>query len=540
MSSFLALLKVELKNYLAQTNANLGVGNKKKLLYLALGFLAISFMSMSYQLSISMYQGFSEIGQAELTFTTVFFISSMAVLFLSFSALIHLFYYSKNTGFLITLPIKENIIIFVRLAVQYIYSLLISTVFLLPCLFVMFTKGPITPVGIFGSILVLLLTPLIPLLVTTLLIVLIMNKASKFISKRAMTIITNVVLIVFIIGIQMIIVRQTETSDYILELLLSDSGLLYYFGLRFPPSVWATKMITGSFVHTILYTLMNLVILFIASITIAPLVRSSLQDFQQGESKVKSKKGKLIQRSQLKALINRNIAIVVKTPAFLMNVGVLILLPFIIVGINMLTGQFSLAQMQQALNQFANSDYSYLIPLILAGIYIAPAFMGSFAATAITREGRYLWQIKTLPISAELDIKARLISSFIFSSFGILILLPISIFLLPISIFEVAYALLIAVIAIIVMLQVDILIDINRPILNWTSPTQAVKNNMNVLLALAWRVGVIVGMSISIGVLSSLGISSINLFIGGALLIMLGISNVLYKRGISKYKELEI
>jgi len=338
----------------------------------------------------------------------------------------------------------------------------------------------------------------------------------------------------------MIIVRQTETSDYILDLLLSDSGLLYYFGLRFPPSVWATKMISGSFTHTLLYVLINIAILFVASIVIAPLVRSSLQDFQHGESKVKSKSGKLVQKSQLKALIIRNIKIVVKTPAFLMNVSILVLLPFIIVGINMLSGQFSLAQMQQQLNQFASSNYSYLIPLILAGVYIAPAFMGSFAATAITREGKYLWQIRTLPISAELDIKARIISSFIFSTFGIIILLPVSIIFLPVSIFEVLYALALSIISIIVMLQVDILIDINRPILNWTSPTQAVKNNMNVLLALAWRVGVIIVMSISIGALNSLGINSLNLFIAGVLLILLVISNVLYKRGIEKYKQLEI
>jgi len=485
MNSFISLLKVELKNYFAQSNANLGVGNKKKLLYLALGFLGLTFMSMSYQLSVSLYNSFSQIGQAELTFTTMFFITSMAILFLSFSALIHLFYYSKNTGFLLTLPIKENIIIFSRLAVQYIYSLVISAVFLIPCLAVIYMNQGIGIISILGGLIVLALTPLIPLLISTLLIVLIMNKASKFVSKRAITIITNVILIAFILGIQMIIIRQTESSDFILDLLLKDSGLLYYFGLRFPPSVWATRMIDGSILNAVFYLGLNGILLALSSVLIAPLVRSSLQDFQQGESKVKSKKGKMVQSSQLKALVNRNIAIVMKTPAFLMNVAILVILPFIIVGINMISGQFSIAQMQQLLVDFANSNYAVYIPLILAGIYIAPAFMGSFAATAITREGKFLWQVRVVPVSAELDIKARIISCFIFSIIGVIILIPITFMVLPVSIFQIVFALVLTLIAIIIMLQIDILIDINRPILDWNSPTQAIKNNMNVMVALA-------------------------------------------------------
>jgi ABC-2 type transport system permease protein len=540
MSSFLALLKVELKNYFAQSNANLGVGNKKTLLYIALGFLGITFMSMSYQLTVSLYSAFNQIGQPELTFTTMFFITSMAILFLSFSALIHLFYYSKNTGFLLTLPIKENIIIFARLAVQYIYSLMITAVFLIPCLVVIYTKQGLGLISILGGFIVLVLTPLVPLLITTLLIVLIMNKASKFVSKRAITIITNVILIAFILGIQMLIIRQTESSDFVLDLLLSDSGLLYYFGLRFPPSVWATRMVNGSLLNTIFYLGLNGALFALASVIIAPLVRSSLQDFQQGESKVKSKKGKLVQSSQLKTLVNRNVAIVMKTPAFLMNVAILVLLPFIIVGINMMSGQFSLSQMQQLLGEFANSEFAVYIPLILAAIYILPAFMGSFAATAITREGKFLWQVRVVPVSAELDIKARIVSCFIFSIVGVLILIPITFILLPISIFQIIFALVLAVIAIMIMLQIDILIDINRPILDWNSPTQAVKNNMNVLLALAWRVGVIIVGYITISALRSFGFLSINILISAVLLIMLLVSNILFKKGIEKYRKLEV
>lgn len=540
MSSFLALLKVEFKNYMAQTNLNMGVKNKSGLIYVALGVLGFTFISMSFQLSNSLYGGLKQLGQPELTFTIIFSISSLAVLFLSFSALIHLFYYSKNTGFLLTLPIKENVIIFSRLAVQYVYSLVMTSLFLIPCLFVIYINGGFTIVGAIGGVFALFLTPLIPLLTATLLIVLIMGKAVKFISKRAMTVITNVILIGFILGMQTVVIRQTGTSDFILDLLLSESGLLYYFSLRFPPAIWATRMITGSLINMILYLILNVFLIAGASVIITPLTRKSLQDYQQGDVKVKSKTGKMSQNSQLVSLVKRNISIVFKTPAFLMNVISIVILPFILLGINAISGQMSLSQAQQLLEDFTKSNYASFAPLILAVIYILPAFMGSFAATAITREGRFLWQVKTAPISASLDLKARLISCFIMSSFGIVIFFPLTMIFLPVTIMQGAFALVLSLIAILAMLMIDIYIDINRPILSWTSPTHAIKNNRNVFIALAWRVVVVfIGYGL-INAFKGFGVNAISYLVGVYLLILLVFSTVLYKQGVEIYKRLDV
>jgi ABC-2 type transport system permease protein len=540
MSNLIALVKVELKNYMANTNANLGVGNKKILVFLLLGLLAFSFFVMGYQLSVSLFTGFEQINQSELTFTVIYLLANMLILFLSLTALINLFYYSKNTGFLLTLPIKENTIIFSRLAVQYVYSFVMSAMFLIPCYVVYFQRASFTIPMLVSAIVLLLITPLIPLVLATILIVIIMSFANKYISRRMMTIITNVLLLVFILGFQMIVVRQTESSSFILDLLLSESGMLYYFSLQFPPAVLATRAFAGGMINLILFIGLNIGLVALASVIIGPAVKRTLREYQQGEGKVKVKQAKYVESSQLSVLIKRNLLIIFKNPAFLMNMLILILLPFIMVGINMISGQFSFADMKSMIEEIGTQEFSGILTVILAGLLAAPAFMGTFSATAITREGRYLWQLKSMPISAELDLKARLMSCFIMSMIGIIVILPFAIYLLPISIIEVVLAVVLAVVSIVTMLNIDILIDIERPLLNWTSPTQAIKNNLNIMLALAWRIGVILLVFMISKLLPVINAENIQYVLLGIMLILLVISYKLYQKGIKRYEKLEI
>ncbi len=540
MSNFIALVKVEMKNYVSQTNANLGVGSKKILIFFLLGILAFSFFTMGYQMSRSLYIGFEQINQTELTFTVMYVLASMVILFLSLTALIHLFYYSKNTGFLLTMPIKENTIIFSRLAVQYIYSFIMSALFLVPSIYVVLSNDGVTVVKLFGAVIILLLTPMIPLILATILIVIIMSFANKFISRRAMSIITNVVLLALIIGVQLIVVRQTESSEFILDLLLTESGLLYYFGLQFPPVVLATQAIVGKLLSLVIFVLVNIVLIAIAGFVIGPAVKKSLRDYQQGEGKVKSKAAKYVESSQTKVLVKRNLLIIFKNPAFLMNMLVLILLPFIMIGINMVSGQFSLEQMKLMFSELANPEYAGLLTLIVAGVLIMPSFMGTFSATAITREGRFLWQVKSAPIDARVDLKARLLSCFIMSIISVVIVVPLAVYLLPMSLVDLLFALVIALLGIITMLQIDILIDIERPILDWTSPTQAIKNNLNILLALAWRILVALLIFLVFRFLPIINLSGSRYVILIIFIALSIISHKLYNRGVKKYQDLEI
>lgn len=541
MNNFKALTKVELKNYWRMMSANMGLGKRKWLASTAIIWVLFAFGIMATQLAYAMFQGFAQSGYPELSFTIIYLMASLMVMFLSFSALINLFYYSKNTGFLLTLPITENTIILSRLSVQYIYSLVMTSVLVIPSLLIYFINTGWTIMGILGGIVAILLAPVAPLLIATLLVMLLMNTIGRSINRRVMSVIINFAVIGIIIGTQAIVARQSIANDFIVNLMLSNNGLLYYLGLRFPPVVWATQMITGSVLSLGLFLILNIVLIAIVNQVTRPLVRNTLRNYNQAEAKARKHKANYEGRSIVGALIRRNLLIIVKTPAFMMNALLLILLPFIMVGVNMLTGAAAMQEWQGLIAKLAEPNLQPLIALIIAAVLIMPALMGTFSATVITREGKYLWQTKVAPISAKDDIKARIISCGIIVFIGMIVLVPVSIWILPLSIADLVWAFLIAIPAVYGMLVIDIVIDINRPILNWVSPTQAIKNNMNIMFGLAWRllVGLAVFFVLKIGG-SFITLASLKYWLAVIMVVLAIVGHFLMKRAIPKYANLEI
>ncbi len=541
MSNVIALTRVELKNYWRRLIENMGAGKRKGLIIVALIWLVFTFIFLSVQLSNTLYLSLGQMGLSELTFTIMYLIISMVIMFLSFSALINLFYYSKNTGFLLTLPIKENVIILARIAVQYVFSFLMSTVFLLPALIIYFSRSGLTIVGLLGGVIVLLLAPLAPLLIASILVVLVMSTVGRSINRRVMSVIVNFLVIAIIIGLQVLIARQSASGDFITKLLLSEDGLLYYFGLRFPPVVWATRMITGSFLNLVLFVGLNLVILISVNLLARPLVRNTLRSFNQAESKVIHRRASYQGRSVIGALVRRNLQIVYKTPAFLMNALLLIILPLFIVGINLLSGTQSIESWRLIIDSLNRPEMQPWLPLIVAAVLISPAFIGTFSATAITREGKHLWQIKTAPVSAQVDLKARLISCAVIIGIGIIYLPFVLIWMLPVTVMDLLWGILIVLPTVYAMLTIDICIDINRPILNWTSPTHAVKNNLNIMIGLAWRLLLGFLIFIVIRVISPVVTTLTLKYVLLLLMVLIAVAgHLLFRKSIVKYQQLEI
>ena len=330
-------------------------------------------------------------------------------------------------------------------------------------------------------------------------------------------------------------------SDFLVKLFLSGNGLLYYLGLQFPPSIWATQMVNGSISALLYFVVLNMALIVAVNFLIRPMVRQSLRQYNQGETKVITKRADYGGSSVRRALVRRNLLIVVKTPAFFLNFMILALLPFLMVGVNMLNGAGSLAEIQGMITKLAQPQVRPLLTLIAGGVLMMPALMGTLSATAITREGKYFWQSKSLPISAREDIQARLISCAYIIALSIMVTLPLLLWILPLGISDILWAFVLVIPAIYAMLTIDMIIDISKPILNWTSPTQAIKNNLNILVALAWRIAVGI---LAYGVIKVLGaavtLSSLKYVLVGIFIIAAGTGHLLLQKSIAKYAKIEV
>ncbi|MDZ4131949.1 MAG: hypothetical protein U1E11_02325, partial [Dethiobacteria bacterium] len=123
------------------------------------------------------YQVTAELGQPEVVLATGLMISAMLVLFFGLTMVMSVFFFSRDLSILVPLPLQPGTIMGSKFAVIIVYEYLTIAPFLIPALWV-YGSGSgsgADPLYWFISLLVFLLTPIIPLGVATLFILVLIS-----------------------------------------------------------------------------------------------------------------------------------------------------------------------------------------------------------------------------------------------------------------------------------------------------------------------------------------------------------------------------
>lgn len=258
-------------------------------------------------------------------------------------------------------------------------------------------------------------------------------------------------------------------------------------GRSFPPSIWLTKMVQGSIINGGFFFFLNIVLIFVLKLVSHLLYNKALLAFnQEGGGLIENGKIYYKVRNKRFQIIKRHIMIIFTNPTFLLNTVLTMLLPILMFIIMSLTGELKSGI-------FESPTLAHYIVYIYTAVITTPAMIGSLSATVITREGKTFWETKVLPISTEDNIRYRIDTTLILSLVGSIILAITGGIYLPVTYTMVIVATVFCVCITLLLSTIDIIINIERPTLNWNSPTAAVKNNLNLMLALLIRV-VIVGV----------------------------------------------
>ncbi len=479
MNKLKALTLIQVKDFMGKAQNSVNVKNNFlwKLLQLVL-LASIGIPATSF--SIMGYSSFARLGQPELLITSMYVNSVMLMFFLGIPFVVSVFFFSRDIKFLSTLPVTEDAIIFSKLSTIYIYLSGVSLLFMGPSLIIYGYHNGFSPSYSLLGLLALLSSPFLPLMISAFFVLLTSRFLVNSKNRNLFAIISNVLLLGIIIVIQLGITRHVANPHYLEKVINNQEGLLGLIGLRFPPSIWLTRMVMGSLADTLLFISFNILLFLLIQVLSRLFYRRAILIFSESAY---IRGGRLYYRQQKKSwrLIKRNMGIIFGEPTFILNTVLTVLAPVLMVVIFTFTGEFSLQLLKTPQIQ------PYLV-LIFCGLLISPAVISNISATAITREGRSFWETKVLPVSPVENIKYRLIPTLIFNYLGSLILFILSLFLLPLTLEMILIGGFICIITTQFLSIVDIIINIYRPLLNWTNPTAAVKNNLNVIISLGIRV----------------------------------------------------
>jgi len=506
MKDYLLLLRVNLKTMLrgaATDSMRTGNGKLKPsyiLLYILAGVGMLTLAGMIIWMETALYQVASGMNLLpgmkleKLLIGMAFLMSMIATLIFGVFHTLAAMYFNRDTVATAHLPIGPRTQMMARWTEIYLGEILFSLVLLTPLL-VNHGIAQGGGVGYYATmLLMLLITPLYPLSIALLLSSLLARFSSFTKNKEVWVVIGTVLMLVVVLGGEWLLIPQIpEDADsmFFLRLLMNNEALLSYLIGAFPPVMWAVNAISGSGLMLALYVLVG-----VAAIALVILLmggsfqRVCLMHTEQGttrKQKVKRGETSFAAASPFLAIFRREMNEVFKTPVYLLNaVMSVLMMPIMLIAMSVgASAESEGVDLLATVGELIASLHPLDLTLILAAIFSFMVLMSPIPATAISREGKRLPIMRMIPVPARTILWAKLAVNLVVVGVGSVIMGAALVIVLGAAYLpHVAGAVLIGNVLALVVGAGSILIDVMRPLLNWKSENEVMKQNMNVMFSM--------------------------------------------------------
>ncbi len=431
------------------------------------------------------------------------------------------FYFSRDVAQLVPLPVTPTEVLLSKFTVILSNEWLTAAPLVLPVLVQYGLLAKAGPRYWIEAAVVYLLLPVIPLAAVALLAVGLMRAVNVGRKKDFLIVAGSLVLMTAVFAGQFALNRSLAgrlDPQAVVRMFASPDGLVQKVGARFPPSVWASRAVAFGFREP---GLSGLLLYLGASLALfAAILAAARRFFYRGLIGLgeRSGPGRALDRRALerrldggarpaRAVFRRELRIMNRTPIFLLN-GVLsaLLLPVIFV-------------LMAKIDTGTGSDPARMIGLLLSA-NPATAILGSAlfmtvcaavngtASSAFSREGAQFWLSKIIPVAPRVQVRGKLLHALFVAGIGLAAAAAACLFVFRIGPLHLIAAVLLAVPATFLLTAAGLMIDLARPLLKWTNPQKAIKQNLNVLLALFADAAILSGGFLLVRILVGLGLSA--------------------------------
>ena len=516
MRKFFSLLKLQINAQYGFSNALYNIKHDKKAFWkgvgigiailLALGEVIGIYTFLMYQL----YSGAAMINAPQMILTMAAICSGLIVLIFGIFYIIGTLFLAKDTEFLASLPLSQGSVFMTKFAMVLLGEYPFAFFLMLPPVII---YGIGTQKGVIYYILAIictLLLPFLPLVISAFLALLLMNIVSRSKRRDMITIIGSIIMMVLFIGGQNYLMSRMPENreDFLMALLQSSDAIIEFMGRAFPPSIWITKVLSSGGVDSA-WNLLFLVAATIAAFLAVYLLASFI--YQRGataqlETRPAPGKTKLTYRrsSQVFTIFKNELLIILRTPIYALNSLVVVFMAPLLLAIPFFGGNFSNDSDLQFIFQFlGNNDSQAILMLVSAGIITLLVMINPAVSTTFSREGKNIWVLKTIPVKPVVQVYGKLLAGYSISFVATLVTIVIAIFLFKINVLTAIMILILCSLALVPVSSIGLYIDLIRPKLQWNNPQEAIKQNMNAMLAmligfLAVSVFVIAGFLVTI------------------------------------------
>ncbi|MGI6213440.1 MAG: hypothetical protein ACOYIQ_02665 [Christensenellales bacterium] len=410
--------------------------------------------------------------------------SQLIVFFFGISAVMGYLYFSKDNSLLSSLPIPGRSVFLAKFSMAYVAEFVISAYFLLVSLITYAVTLMINGVSVGAeffvfSLLCIIAAPIIPLLIITFISIPVMRivrllKRNPLVQSMVVSAIFIGIMAAYFGAIKSFVGIAPEDGEFSMppQLITAMSGAKKVFFFNMP----IVEAMTGNRIaqNTLIYLAANVGGLGLAVVLSSFFYSKSIRFMTEGSGTNKAK-GKIVyseQRSLTLSFLNKELKTLFNTPMlFMQSVMGVVMAPLISLVLGSIYADMG--------NDMEIGDKSILFSAAFI-LYLASLMSNAtnmIAMIGFSREGKHLFVLKSLPISAKQMVDSKLhlallqglLSSFLVSvvfviknNYNVLIGLGVFATLITISVAMSSYSL---------------YNDLRNPNLNWKNITELTKNN---------------------------------------------------------------
>jgi ABC-2 type transport system permease protein len=424
-------------------------------------------------------------------------------------------YYSGDLRMLLALPLRPLQIVTAKAALLYLYCMPVNILFLVPALWLYLGAVGASAAAVVSAAVHLLVSPLFPLAVAGLLVQGLVKAVNLSRWRVALEVAGMGVGVALVLGLQVLLSRTTLASITggtfeALDQLPDLSGAL---ARALPPVAWAAR---GFLPSAGPVPLVSSVALTAAAgglaLLLAPLgfQRDVTEHRQSGRARRGAAAARTTAaRGATRALLGREWAVLASSSTYLFEAfGEMLVLP-------LLLGVYSILIPKQFVGQAMGFiTASPLSSLIILAVLCLMTSLTTVSATSISREGRLFAISLSLPAAGRTQVGAKLLLHMLLFTSAFLVDLAICAVVFRFPLVSLAFMLPAGVALQLVSFSAGMFFDLKRPLLKWSHPQQAMKNNMNAMAGIGVSFAVVAGLG---GVCAALLAAGVGPFLVGCI-----------------------
>ena len=491
-SKVLSLSKVILKNSFQnmETAKEVNSNKKSKSMIVLYVFLFLYLAGIVGVFSNSLISELLKIHQEKMFLGVILLAIAGFVLIQSIFSAINLLYYSKDNEYILPLPLKPSQIVIAKTNV-----LLVTEYFIVAIL-------GLIPLSIYGiltyanilyyieMVIVLLIFPIIPVLISSLLVLIVMSFAKFTKNRNRFQLIATILILVIVFAASFAMGNTDSSPEELVQMVMKANGMVELVKNAFPTLGMAIESLTNINIET---QLLNIVLLITTTAVIYALyllvgqklyLKGAVGNLSSGKkNKKKIDEKKAFKNSTIfKTYVGKEFKTLLRNPIFFMQcVLPAILFPILIIGMTILgiNGE-SNGQTVDFASMFTNKTSIYIGVGILCVIQFFLMFI-YISATAISRDGQNAVFMKYIPVKYMKQIDYKVMPNIIMTSVMSIITVIIAGILIKADILYLLLILITSIIMGVFQSYILIIVDLKKPKLEWNSEYAVVKQNMNLI-----------------------------------------------------------